>query len=522
MSHSLAQDWFTSQNSDWLALLLCGLRDDDPDRVPLLEEVGGIPDDDRFLKRYVAPVLNSLARLLRFSKAAQQVVAVAFKPARGLDEPPAFILAQNANAPTRVEDRLVSILAHLRRIRELYRNAYGTLKSPPDLNSVLMGSEANRDLSGACLKSEIDVLFHSWDKIEARFTKNKRYDAFLDLVAEVQGLPADQRVGCDDVERRTLKTLQDLSSDGRDRLVRVRVSIERVRDIFVPHRDLAGTLEPTKEDQKVLMQLRLFCHIIVRRVIDSPHIWPLCDDYLRGQSFGTTLGTTMTADRPTPQEPRSESPAISTTAIKATLREAGWTDVAEAQFDEAIEKLRGTLNAYAAAAATASAPAKSTDDQASASGELRPFVHCECAVLAHLHNSGDIDDAMPYVGVSKLSCSLCLTYFECYRIVTGSTICTQGTHGRIVVWQTPSLSRDVPPGVEDDIRATFAKLQGEVLQMLMTKLMDQVAEFRAHHGGTHPGPGSCQFLDVPADDDDALMELLKEFKPPEYTPQDVS
>ncbi|RPD52355.1 hypothetical protein L227DRAFT_617898 [Lentinus tigrinus ALCF2SS1-6] len=489
MSHSLAQDWFTSQNSDWLALLLCGLRDDDPDRVPLLEEVGGIPDDDRFLKRYVAPVLNSLARLLRFSKAAQQVVAVAFKPARGLDEPPAFILAQNANAPTRVEDRLVSILAHLRRIRELYRNAYGTLKSPPDLNSVLMGSEANRDLSGACLKSEIN-----------------RYDAFLDLVADVQGLPANQRVGCDDWERRTLKALQDLSSADTECLVRVRV-IERIRDIFVPHRSLVGTLEPTKEDQKVLLELRLFCHIIVRRVIDSPNIWPLCDDYLRVRQYArnhcdgdgradsqmvpepfnvakwlnkvvsvsrdyvhllhvsqSPTMANMLFDGPPPKvilvnpESRSESPAISTTAIKGTLCEAGWTDVAEAQFDEAIEKLRGILKAYAAAAETTSAPAESIDDRKAVSGELRPpFVHCECALLAHLHNSGDIDDVLPYVGVSKLSCSLCLTYFKCYGIVTGSTICTQGTHDRVAVWQTPSLSRDVPPGVKTDIRARLCQ-----------------------------------------------------------------
>ncbi|RPD52352.1 hypothetical protein L227DRAFT_61895 [Lentinus tigrinus ALCF2SS1-6] len=282
MSHSLAQDWFTSKNPDWLALLLCGLRDADPARVPLPQDVVGIPGYDKLLKRYVAPVLNSLARILRFSKAAQQVVAVAFKPARELDEPPTFVLAQDANAPSGVEGRLLSILAHLRRIRQIYTNAYGAKSPPPDFSSVLMGPEKNKKLEGACLRGEINVIFYSWDKIEARFTKNKRYDAFLDLVADVQGLPANQRAGCDAAERSSLKALQSLSSADTECLVRVRVMIERIRDIFVSHRSLAGTQKPTEQDEEVLVELQGWCHTIVRMVADSPKIWPLCDSYLRG------------------------------------------------------------------------------------------------------------------------------------------------------------------------------------------------------------------------------------------------
>ena len=120
-------------------------------------------------------------------------------------------------------------------------------------------------------------------------------------------------------------------------------------------------------------------------------------------------------------------------------------------------------------------PAESTGDEEPVSGELRPCVHCECAVLAHLHNTGDIRRVIPYVGVSKPSCTLCSTYFECYRGATISTISTRETHSRLVPWQAPSLSVNDP--LDEALIADFRKgLCGYFMEKL--QYLAQVARAR--------------------------------------------
>ena len=120
-------------------------------------------------------------------------------------------------------------------------------------------------------------------------------------------------------------------------------------------------------------------------------------------------------------------------------------------------------------------PAESTGDEEPVSGELRPYVHCECAVLAHLYNTGDIHRVIPYVGVSKPSCTLCSTYFECYRGATISTISTRETHSRLVPWQAPSLSVTDP--LEEALIADFRKgLCGYFMEKL--QYLAQVARAR--------------------------------------------
>lgn len=74
------------------------------------------------------------------------------------------------------------------------------------------------------------------------------------------------------------------------------------------------------------------------------------------------------------------------------------------------------------------------------------FIHCECALLAFIHNQ----TAVPYIGVSKLSCAFCDIYFAVYRDVTNTNICTRGAHNQTSPWLSPVLDND--PVVEGQIR----------------------------------------------------------------------
>ncbi|KAJ7632104.1 hypothetical protein B0H17DRAFT_961824, partial [Mycena rosella] len=68
--------------------------------------------------------------------------------------------------------------------------------------------------------------------------------------------------------------------------------------------------------------------------------------------------------------------------------------------------------------------------------ERVPFpIHCECGLLAKMHGLPGI----PYIGVSKLSCTFCDMFFQAYRDATGSAICTRGTHGQTSRWACPTI-----------------------------------------------------------------------------------
>ncbi|KAI0706885.1 hypothetical protein C8T65DRAFT_830229 [Cerioporus squamosus] len=433
-------------NPDWLALVLCGLHDLLSRRVPL--PVTDDPTLDRKLVQSYAPLLDSIARPLVFKNAQQ--VALAFKPA-GAEEPPTFILAQHiTDCDDKVRRQLVNLASHLRKIRALYAAQSHGQSLPPD-KSIIAASATDKGLELALMIGEVDALHYCWKKSKARFTKENRYEFFLNLVADVQGDPADQRPNDPDGVRRTLKALQECSAADQARLKDVRLRIERIRDLVLSY-DVAGTDKPTHEDlqvlvcaakqaapmpfdvgkwlNKVVSVTRDFVHIL--RVAQSPTMAPVL--------FGDQPEVILV---PNPQPPR-HSATISTSMVKIILRKAGWTDVDDGQYKALVENLRRNLTANETAT-TISDYVPSPDNPGSVSGELNSFVHCECALLAHLHNSRDISSILPYVGVSKLSCWLCWTYFECCRAVTNTRIRTRGTHGDLVAWQTP---RDLDAAVD--------------------------------------------------------------------------
>ncbi|KAJ7785874.1 hypothetical protein B0H16DRAFT_7896 [Mycena metata] len=101
-----------------------------------------------------------------------------------------------------------------------------------------------------------------------------------------------------------------------------------------------------------------------------------------------------------------------------------------------------------------------------AESSLNRPVHCECRLLAHIHRKVP---AVPYIGVSKLSCGYCDAYFEAYRKITESKICTRGSHGQSASWTCPVLPED--PDSDSNIRK-------EVCSMLLQKIRIGWAQYR--------------------------------------------
>ncbi|ODH53245.1 hypothetical protein GX48_00441 [Paracoccidioides brasiliensis] len=63
-------------------------------------------------------------------------------------------------------------------------------------------------------------------------------------------------------------------------------------------------------------------------------------------------------------------------------------------------------------------------------------VHCECAVALHLLASGR---AIPYIGVSKLSCLACALFLKSLSR-TGHQFCTKGSHAKVYFpWKYPDI-----------------------------------------------------------------------------------
>jgi hypothetical protein len=58
-----------------------------------------------------------------------------------------------------------------------------------------------------------------------------------------------------------------------------------------------------------------------------------------------------------------------------------------------------------------------------------PAVHAELAMIIAMVN-GEVRDVSPYIGVSKLSCSLCSNYIDAFNEVRREKIVTKGSHGK--------------------------------------------------------------------------------------------
>jgi hypothetical protein len=91
---------------------------------------------------------------------------------------------------------------------------------------------------------------------------------------------------------------------------------------------------------------------------------------------------------------------------------------------------------------------------------LTPTVHAELAMIMAMVK-GEIKDVLPYVGVSKLSCTMCSHYIDAFNEVTGQKIVTKGSRGKAYPgWFWPSL-----PDRDEEVRRFFV---GQVRRQLLS------------------------------------------------------
>ena len=99
----------------------------------------------------------------------------------------------------------------------------------------------------------------------------------------------------------------------------------------------------------------------------------------------------------------------------------------------------------------------------------KPTVHAELAMISAM-DKGEIEDVLPYVGVSKLSCIMCSNYIDAFNAVTRQRIATKGSHGKAYPgWFWPIL-----PDRDGELRPAFL---GRVGKQLL-KYFEQHAETR--------------------------------------------
>jgi len=91
---------------------------------------------------------------------------------------------------------------------------------------------------------------------------------------------------------------------------------------------------------------------------------------------------------------------------------------------------------------------------------LTPTVHAELAMIIAMVK-GEIKDVLPYIGVSKLSCTMCSHYIGAFNQVCKQNIVTKGSHGKAYPgWSWPSL-----PDRDEELRRAFL---GRVRRQLLS------------------------------------------------------
>jgi hypothetical protein len=79
-----------------------------------------------------------------------------------------------------------------------------------------------------------------------------------------------------------------------------------------------------------------------------------------------------------------------------------------------------------------------------------PTVHAELAMVIAMVK-GEIKDVLPYIGVSKLSCSMCSHYIGAFNQVCKQNIVTKGSHGKAYPgWSWPGF-----PDRDEELRRAF-------------------------------------------------------------------
>ncbi|KAF8324258.1 uncharacterized protein EI90DRAFT_3075592 [Cantharellus anzutake] len=88
----------------------------------------------------------------------------------------------------------------------------------------------------------------------------------------------------------------------------------------------------------------------------------------------------------------------------------------------------------------------------------KPTVHAELVMITAMLK-GELQEVLPYIGVSKLSCIMCIHYIQAFNEVTGKRIAVKGSHGKAYPgWSWPSL-----PSHDREVCRAFLELSRQQL-----------------------------------------------------------
>ena len=123
----------------------------------------------------------------------------------------------------------------------------------------------------------------------------------------------------------------------------------------------------------------------------------------------------------------------------------------------------------------------------------RPTIHAELAMIMAM-DKGEIVQVFPYIGVSKLSCIMCIHYIDAFNEATDQRITTKGSHGKAYPgWFWPEL-----PKRDRELRPAFMKRMRKQL----------VEDIKAHARGlSDSSVGSGGSAWVPTEEERKALEL---------------
>ncbi len=110
----------------------------------------------------------------------------------------------------------------------------------------------------------------------------------------------------------------------------------------------------------------------------------------------------------------------------------------------------------------------------------RPTIHAELAMIMAM-DKDEIGEVFPYIGVSKLSCIMCIHYIDAFNEATNDRITTKGSHGKAYPgWFWPEL-----PLRDRELRPAFIKrMRKQLLEDFKDHAQRRLSDSSVGSGGS--------------------------------------
>ncbi|KZV67794.1 hypothetical protein PENSPDRAFT_754680 [Peniophora sp. CONT] len=414
-----------------------------------LNEINGIPGRKEFstfgyeAERRQARVLDSLAYLLVSRE--KQLVAVGLRlrdGGSGLE----LLVNEDGDALETTLDHLKDIV---RRLREIHAEL--PLDDRPSRISWTYPSDTESCFERKVVRIECAVIKHSWQRLLRRFRKRSQYIDFMNTARDVCGLPAAERTDItSEGDRDRLHALQTSKSPSRDDVENQLQAIES----FVAISELPEFGDTQADDVRVLLHIlntwkemvqrnNSYRHRLEKRQKATSHValgrhetsdvahWlskvtDIREHFLRVADVVASLKLLpillhiVDIKRVAGPVPTTSKRTLSL-GYDELRRILDANDVGDVR--KLFHDLRRIFNGTW------------VDDNENEFVLDPGSTHCECQILAQIHDR----PAVPYIGISKLSCARCDMYISVYRIKSRANINTRGTHGQVSSWVFPSL-----------------------------------------------------------------------------------